>query len=107
MEGKLLLDHFVGHNLVKIVQHGIDKVVGVGFCEPCSTGHDWFVVELCRRPRYRRGIANCVLVGRFERRISCLEIILSPLINIASSFGHGQSAPMLIVGKKMRQLHTL
>ena len=105
--GGLLLNHLVRHNLVKIVQHGIDKVVGVRFRKPCSTSHDGFVAELCRGPSYRRGVANCVLVSRFEGRICCLEVILGPFVNITSSFGHGQSVPMLIVVKKMRQLHTL
>ena len=63
--GELLLDHFVRHNLVEIVEHSIDKVIRVGFCKPCSTSHDWFVAELCRRPSYRRGIADCVPIGRF------------------------------------------
>lgn len=63
--GELLLDHLVRHNLVKVVQHGIDKVVGVGLCKPSSTSHDWLITELCRGPSYRRGITNCVLIRRF------------------------------------------
>ena len=63
--GELLLDHLVRHNLVKIVQHGIDKVVGVGLCKPSSTSHDWLITELCRGPSHRRGITNCVLIRRF------------------------------------------
>ena len=81
-EGRLL-DHLIINNLGKIIQHRVDEIRRVRFSQPCATSHDRMVAELGRRPARRAGIADCIPIGAFERRIRRLQVILRPLGDIA------------------------